>query len=193
MKIFRKVPSLKFLVEVNEDGVVRNSKSKREYTHSISSGGYHTVHISNKKHTFDKTVYVHALVMECWGPPQPTPEHTVDHQDRNLNNNSIHNLRWATKQEQTANRQLSSDLPERKRAQAKSWVDNAHLVVAHTKQKQPCLLRKGSEIHIFDSIKECKLWLNVIGLSTDQKQGRHTCKGYTFEYLERSNDYPVRE
>jgi hypothetical protein len=47
---------------------------------------------------------VHRLVALAFIGPQPSSAHTVDHIDRNVDNNQVSNLRWATKSTQCANR-----------------------------------------------------------------------------------------
>ena len=47
--------------------------------------------------------YFHVLVLTTFGPPRPTPGHTVDHHDRDTKNNKLSNLSWATQQQQNRN------------------------------------------------------------------------------------------
>ena len=49
---------------------------------------------------------VHNLVAEAFLGPRPSSTHTVDHIDRDVANNRVENLRWASKTEQVANRAL---------------------------------------------------------------------------------------
>jgi len=44
---------------------------------------------------------VHRLVASVWLPDRPSPEHEIDHQDEDRNNNRPDNLRWLTKQQNT--------------------------------------------------------------------------------------------
>lgn len=38
--------------------------------------------------------YVHAMVMECFGPPKPEGDYVIDHIDEDKHNNHISNLQW---------------------------------------------------------------------------------------------------
>ena len=49
---------------------------------------------------------VHNVVAEAFLPPRPSPEHTIDHIDRNPLNNRADNLRWSSRSEQLKNRKL---------------------------------------------------------------------------------------
>lgn len=51
-----------------------------------------------------KSPYAHVLVCCAFHGKKPTPEHTVDHIDRDKHNNVYTNLRWATRKEQMADR-----------------------------------------------------------------------------------------
>lgn len=47
MKEFRKVPSLKFLYEISQDGILRNVKSKKETAFEPDKNGYYRCTIHN--------------------------------------------------------------------------------------------------------------------------------------------------
>ena len=84
---YRKIPSLKFLYEVSENGEVRNVKSKKILKANYQKG-YARIEFGYR----GPKKYVHRLVMEVWGVPQPSPRHEIDHIDSNPSNNHISNL-----------------------------------------------------------------------------------------------------
>ena len=110
---FRKIPSLKFLYEVNCDGTkIRNARSKRclkcrKQSHH-DSGDYWTtlVKIAGKVHR----AFIHRVVAECWLGQKPEG-YEVDHIDRNSLNNHWTNLRYVTHSEQMLNRNYSWAIP----------------------------------------------------------------------------------
>lgn len=101
MNEFRKVPSLKFLYEINQDGVLRNVKSKKETKFDICNVGYYRCTIHNKSIADSpKHFFRHRLVAECWCK---IPEHLkmvsmkelqVNHIDGDKLNNNYLNLEW---------------------------------------------------------------------------------------------------
>lgn len=106
---FRKIPSLKFLYEVNGDGTIfRNARSKRclkcsKYSHN-SNTEYWGLNVNIKGQICK--VYIHKVVAECWLGPKPEG-YEVDHIDRNSLNNHWTNLRYITRSEQMLNRDYS--------------------------------------------------------------------------------------
>lgn len=59
-----------------------------------------------------KTVGVHTLVMEAWGPPRPGPNYEVCHfPDRDPANNRITNLRWGTRKDNSHDREFHGTVP----------------------------------------------------------------------------------
>lgn len=110
----RKIKSLKFLYEVNENGTIfRNVKSKKQLKikldkHHSEKGYYVTfVHVGGRS-TNSKIirVMIHKVVAECWLGDIPDG-YEVDHIDRNPHNNDYRNLRYVTKSGQIKNRDYS--------------------------------------------------------------------------------------
>jgi len=49
-----------------------------------------------------KNMRIHKLVLNAFGPKRPTPKHECCHNDGNVCNNHISNLRWGTSKENAA-------------------------------------------------------------------------------------------
>jgi len=90
-------------------GVVRNKKTKRALRPSTDEGGYRSVGVQDASGKRRKIQIGRALTSTFLGPP-PTPEHTADHIDRNRENDTLENIRWATKEEQGKNRTMPDTL-----------------------------------------------------------------------------------
>ena len=106
---FRKIPSLKFLYEVNCDGTIfRNARSKRckkcyKQAHNSKTEHWVTNVVIEGK---SRKVFIHNAVAECWLGEKPEG-YEVDHIDRNSLNNHWTNLRYVTRSEQMLNRDYS--------------------------------------------------------------------------------------
>ena len=61
---FRKIPELKYLYEVNEDGIVRNVKSKKILKPRINRNGYLQINFHIKNEPVTKTI--HKLVADAF-------------------------------------------------------------------------------------------------------------------------------
>lgn len=129
---FRKIPSLQFLYEVNENGTIfRNVKSKKQlkikldYHHSPK--GYWATFVNIKGKC--TRVMIHKVVAECWLGPRPEGLQ-VDHIDRNSQNNDYRNLRYVTHSEQMKNRVLSQRIIDQATANIKAYT--ARIVVPCT-------------------------------------------------------------
>jgi hypothetical protein len=91
------------LYDVSDTGEIRNSKTKKIRKTSIR-GGYHRVIIRENNNPFNKTISI--MVAERFLPRIDLPGLTVDHIDRNKNNNCASNLRWASRTVQALNRTM---------------------------------------------------------------------------------------
>lgn len=183
---FRKIPSLKFLYEVNENGTIfRNAKSKKQLkikldVHHSEKGYYATfvrLHINGS--SVVKRVMIHAAVAECWLGEKPEG-YEIDHIDRDSHNNDYRNLRYVTKSEQMKNRDHSGIS-----ARGSINLHNARMLRA----KPVKLHRDGAGDIIYLSYAECSRALaeeyNVPfeRIRHKLKCGRHRIYDYDVIYL----------
>ena len=152
---FRKIPSLQFLYEVNENGtVIRNVKQKRHLkcfkkSHN-SNTEYWCTQVNIKKKI--RKVFLHRVVAECWLGERPEGMQ-VDHIDRNSLNNDWHNLRYVTKSEQMKNRDYDAFMP----ALAKNLSAKNKGIVLHVKLKN-----KNGDTFEFESCRKASNFLQGI-------------------------------
>ncbi len=166
---FRKIPSLNFLYEVNENGAIfRNVKSKKQcqirldetanrYVASVRLGG-------RGPHARIVHIPICNAVAECWLGPR-SAGYKTEHRDDNEHNNDYRNLRYVAEGERTA------------------------------EQKKPVSLCRDGEIVAFESYAACARWLskkipNVSYETIRQKlKAKRKCVfGYTLKYLSECRD-----
>ena len=128
--------------EINEDGVVRNSKTKKELNSSFSNGQLR-VSINGK------TKYINRLVAENF---IKNPKHKTDvfHIDRNKRNNHFKNLKWATHGEtQRRSYNLGTDAPG-------GYMPPKTILVVETGEIFPSIRSCAKAKHISpSSIRKC--------------------------------------
>lgn len=155
---FRKIKSLKFLYEINENGTIfRNVKSKKQLKikldkHHSKTGYYVTfVHFGGRKNSKIIRVMIHRAVAECWLGDIPDG-YEVDHIDRNTHNNDYRNLRYVTKSEQMKNRDHSniSNKGKENLEYARNLRKKRVKLIHHETQKEL----------IFESFAECARFLS---------------------------------
>lgn len=90
---FRKIPSLKFLYEVNPYGVVRNVKSKKILKGSYDKDGY--IRIGTRINNKPINRSTHRLVAEVF-VPNPNNYPVINHINEIKDDNHYKNLEWVT-------------------------------------------------------------------------------------------------
>jgi hypothetical protein len=80
---------------ISDAGVVRNDRTGKWLKNNINGDGYHVV--SLKTAAGYRAITIHRLVAYAFLPPAAEGESEVAHNDGVKTNNSVLNLRWATK------------------------------------------------------------------------------------------------
>ncbi len=174
---FRKIKSLQFLYEVNDDGtILRNVKSKKhikiilDYHHS--KNGYYVafVNLKGKVHR----VPMHRIVAECWLGDIPEG-YEIDHIDRNTHNNKYTNLRYVTHSVQMKNRVLTEKMIN---VILTNW-SNARKI-----RMKPIILMKENFKQKFESMSECARFLsNEYNKSFEHMRGKlKSHRKHIYEY-----------
>ena len=102
------IPNLEGKYAASDDGHIWSYKLNRFLLESKDPSGYLCVHIITDK---DRLIRVHRLVALAYLSNTEKKE-TVDHIDRNILNNQVVNLRWATVSEQNKNREWTEKRQE---------------------------------------------------------------------------------
>ncbi len=180
---FRKIKSLQFLYEVNENGTIfRNIKSKKQLKIFLdkhkSEKGYYTTFVRIKGKTI--RVAIHKVVAECWLGDRPDGLQ-IDHIDRNTQNNHYSNLRYVNHSQQMKNRQLSDRIIEQAKLNCLAWTMK---YVA-----KPVIIKSKEEEIRFASMIQCSVFLGnkynekSESFRTRLKKRRKHIKDYDIIYL----------
>lgn len=179
MSQFRKLKSLKFLYEINDEGILRNVKSKKIVHGHIENNGYVRVRIENKCLGGIVRTSIHQLVAEAF-IPNPDNKPFVNHKDLNKQNNHVSNLEWVTHKENCMHAYLNGAYDEGLK-KMKIYRDS--------KKK-----RVSNGDRIFDSISDAGEWLSencgiknkgsgIAGISAVCRGKRHKFGGYYWSYV----------
>lgn len=149
---FRKIKSLKYLYEINENGTIfRNVKSKKQYKIKLdyhhSNKGYYVTFIKLNKKT--KRIMIHSVVAECWLGDRPN-RYEIDHIDRNSRNNDYRNLRYVTRSEQMKNRDHTNI----------SKIGTENLEKVRELRKKPVIIYNKQERIYFSSFADCSRFIS---------------------------------
>jgi hypothetical protein len=94
--------------EISNFGRVKNNRNGKFLKHTIDQHGYHSVCLYNNIIKEVIKVKLHRL-LGLYFIPNPENKRCIDHIDRDLNNNSLNNLRWATNTENMCNRSIQKN------------------------------------------------------------------------------------
>ena len=86
---------------VSNFGVVRNDKKGRIFQQSFSTHGYKRVKLNDRKYHATHRLIAIAFI------PNPENKPFIDHIDNDRANNSINNLRWVSREENSYNTSIS--------------------------------------------------------------------------------------
>ena len=177
---YRKIKSLKFLYEINENGTIRNVKSKKIVKGYKEKNGYIRVKFENKCLGHIVRTSVHRLVAEAFIPnPDNLPE--VNHKDSVRDNNHVSNLEWVTQSENMKHAYHVGKYKE----------DVKRPLQEHSEATRKCVYN-GYEV--FESISAASKWLAdkgrtknmrsaIAGISSVCRGKRKTFGGYEWKYV----------
>ena len=89
--------------ECCRDGLIRHSKTLKTTMPYITKNGYSCIKYYIASDKRQKNAKVHRLIAEAF-IQNPHAKREVDHKDGNKQNNSVENLRWATRSENCSNK-----------------------------------------------------------------------------------------
>ena len=161
---FRKIPSLLYLYEVNENGTIfRNVKSKKQLKIKLdmhhSKIGYYATFVCIKNKV--RRVMIHTVVAECWLGVRPEG-YEIDHIDRNSRNNDYRNLRYVNHSLQMKNRTLSEATYKRVRQNCMAYTMKEVAV--------PIEIRNTTTgaVNVFPSMTECAKYIATLYAKTTE-------------------------
>lgn len=93
--MYRKLKSLEFKYEIDENSNIRNSKSKKVLKQRLNRNGYYTIGFNDKKRGHSVPKEIHRLVAEAF-IPNLNNYPVVNHINGNHQDNRAENLEWCT-------------------------------------------------------------------------------------------------
>lgn len=88
-------------------GVVRNKKSGKILSYRKNKDGYNVCSVQDD-YGKSRSIRICRALASSRGPP-PSVHHTADHENKNRNDDTLDNIRWADKSEQIKNRSSSEN------------------------------------------------------------------------------------
>lgn len=101
---WRPVAGTRAIFQISDRGRLYSTRTGQFLAHNFHQG-YRRATINRKRRL------LHALVMEAFGEPPPTPHHQIRHLDGKRDNNRISNLKWGTAMENAQDKVHHGTLP----------------------------------------------------------------------------------
>jgi hypothetical protein len=95
--------------EASSCGKIRNIKTKRIINGSLDGDGYLVSSLSNDEGKFTNIKF-HRIIAQTF-IENPNNKPTINHKDKNKQNNNISNLEWSSYNEQTIHKNITIPLP----------------------------------------------------------------------------------
>lgn len=152
---YRKLKSLKFLYEINENGELRNVKSKKIIKGYVEKNGYVRVKIENKCLGVIRTT-IHQLVAEAF-IPNIDNKSQVNHINGIKTDNRVENLEWCTPSENMIHA-------------TKHNLNKIEELKKHSIETRKKVIRKENNM-IFESITSAGEWCFENNLCKNKKSG----------------------
>lgn len=119
--MYKKIKSLKFKYEVDENSNIRNAKSKKLLKQRLNKNGYYYIGFNDKERGHCVPKEVHRLVAEAF-IPNPNNYPVVNHINGNHQDNRVENLEWCTYSQNSKHAYLTGLTPKPPTSQPKKII-----------------------------------------------------------------------
>jgi hypothetical protein len=160
---------------IDKNGVIRNKRTGNIVTPNKNNDGYNICKVLDDDGN-QRNIRVSRALASILGPP-PTPAHSADHIDRNKDNDTLDNIRWATKKEQNKNQSRSETyksafviIKDGVEKTANEWAEHYRSKGEYTSLMIKRYARKKNHGFSYKEYPDLpgEIWKEIIGSNTTQ-------------------------